>query len=50
MQADTAVYTYCLAVIVQLDIKLGRSTYEVLKILSISLTDRANLGGLFSET
>ena len=45
-----AICTYCLVAIVQHDTKLDRSTYEVLQILSISLTDKTNLRELFSKT
>lgn len=36
--------------IVQHDMKLERSTYEVLQILSISLTDKTHLTDLFDKT
>ena len=36
--------------IVQHDMQLKRSTYEVLQILSISLTDNTNLHDLFDKT
>jgi hypothetical protein len=36
--------------IVQHDIQLKRSTYEVLQILSISLTDKTPLRELFDKT
>ena len=36
--------------IVQHDMKLKRSTYEVLQILSISLTDKTHLRDLFDKT
>lgn len=50
IQIYAAMCTYCLVAIVQHDMKLGRSTYEVLQILSISLTDKTNLRELFSKT
>jgi len=50
IQIYAAICTYCLVAIVQHDIKLNRSTYEVLQILSISLTDKTNLRELFSKT
>ena len=40
---------YCLVAIVQHDMKLERSTYEVLQILSISLTDKTHLTNLFDK-
>ena len=50
IQIYAAICTYCLVAIVQHDMRLDRSTYEVLQILSISLTDKANLKELFSKT
>ncbi|MCR5152274.1 MAG: IS4 family transposase, partial [Prevotella sp.] len=41
---------YCLVAIVQHDMRLERSTYEVLQILSISLTDKTPLKELFEKT
>ena len=42
--------TYYLVAIVQHDMQLKRSTYEVLQILSIFLTDKTNLRDLFDKT
>jgi len=50
IQVYAAICTYCLVSIIQHDMKLDRSTYEVLQILSISLTDKTNLRELFSKT
>jgi hypothetical protein len=50
IQLYTAICTYCLVDIVQHDMQLDRSTYEVLQILSISLTDKTNLRELFDKT
>ena len=50
IQIYAAICTYCLVAIVQNDMKLKRSTYEVLQILSISLTDKTNLRDLLSKT
>lgn len=50
IQIYAAICTYCLVAIVQHDMKLARSTYEVLQIISISLTDKTNLRELFSKT
>lgn len=36
--------------IIQHDMQLNRNTYEVLQILSISLTDKTNLKDLFDKT
>lgn len=50
IQIYAAICTYCLVATVQNDMKLDRSTYEVLQILSISLTDKTNLRELFDKT
>ena len=50
IQISVAIITYCLVAIVQHDMQLKRSTYEVLQILSISLTDKTNLRELFDKT
>jgi hypothetical protein len=50
IQIYTAICTYCLVAIVQKEMKLDRSTYEVLQILSISLTDKTHLRDLFGKT
>lgn len=50
IQIYAAICTYCLVAIVQHDMQLDRSTYEVLQILSISLTDKTHLRDLFEKT
>lgn len=50
IQIYTAICTYCLVAIVQHDMKLDRSTYEILQILSISLTDKTPMRDLFDKT
>ena len=50
IQIAVAIITYCLVAIVHYDMKLKRSTYEVLQILSISLTDKTHLRDLFDKT
>lgn len=50
IQISVAIITYCLVAIVQHDMQLKRSTYEVLQILSISLTGKTNLRDLFDKT
>ena len=50
IQISAAITAYCLVAIVQHDMKLKRSTYEVLQILSMSLTDKTPLGELFDKT
>ena len=50
IQISTAIISYCLVAIVQHDMQLKRSTYEILQILSISLTDKTCLKELFEKT
>ena len=50
IQICSAIIAYCLVAIIQHDLQLKRSTYEVLQILSISLTDKTPLRDLFEKT
>ena len=50
IQIYTAICAYSLVAIIQHDMQLDRSTYEVLQILSISLTDKSQLRDLFDKT
>ena len=50
IQISAAIITYCLVAVVQHDMQLKRSTYEVLQILSMSLTDKTPLRELFDKT
>ena len=50
IQISAAITAYCLVAIIQHDMQLKRSTYEVLQILSISLTDKTHLRDLFDKT
>ena len=50
IQISAAITAYCLVAIVQHDMKVKRSTYEVLQILSMSLTDKTPLRELFNKT
>jgi FOG: Transposase and inactivated derivatives len=50
IQIYVAICTYCLVAIVQKGMQLDRSTYEILQILSISLTDKTSLRDLFDKT
>ena len=50
IQISSAIIAYCLVAIVQHDLQLKRSTYEVLQILSISLMDKIPLVDLFERT
>ena len=49
IQIYSAISAYCLVAIIQHDMRLERSTYEVLQILSISLTDKTPLRELFDK-
>lgn len=50
IQIYCAIIAYCLVAIVQKDMQLERSTYEVLQILGISLTDKTHLRDLLNKT
>jgi hypothetical protein len=50
IQIYCAIITYCLVAIIQHDMKLDRSVYEVLQILGISLTDKTALRDLFNKS
>ena len=50
IQISAAITAYCLLAIVQHDMQLKRSTYEILQILSMSLTDKTPLSELFDKT
>ena len=50
IQIYSAICTYCLVAIIQHDMHLSRSTYELLQILSISLTDKIHLRDLLEST
>ena len=50
IQIYSAICAYCLVAIVRHDMRLDRSTYEMLQILSMSLTDTTHLRDLFDKT
>ena len=50
IQISAAIIAYCLVAIVQHDMRLERSTYEILQILSMSLTDKTPLKELLEKT
>ena len=50
IQISAAITAYCLVAILQHDMQLKRSTYEVLQILSMSLTEKTPLRELFDKT
>lgn len=49
IQIYTAIITYCLVPIVGHDLKIDRSTYEILQILGISLLDKTPVLELFTS-
>ena len=49
IQIYCAIITYCLVAIVEKDLVLNRSTYEVLQIFGISLLDNSAIGELFFD-
>ena len=49
IQIYSAICAYCLVAIVQHDMQLTRSTYEILQILGVSLTDKTTLYDLFNN-
>ena len=50
IQVYCAIISYCLVAVLQHDMQLERSIYEVLQILSISLTDKSHWVDLFSQS
>ena len=50
IQIYIAISTYLLVSIVKHDMQIDRSIYEILQILSISLTDKTHLKALFDKT
>ena len=50
IQIYCAIITYCLVAIMQHDMRLKRSVYEVLQILGISLTDKTPIRDLFDKS
>ena len=50
IQIYSAISAYCLVAVIQHDMRLEKSTYEVLQILSISLTGKTPLRALFDKT
>jgi hypothetical protein len=49
IQIYSAIATYCLVAIVEHDLKLNRSTFDVLRILSMSLFDKMPISELFQR-
>lgn len=50
IQIYCAIITYCLVTVVKHDMKLERSMYEILQIISISLTDKTHLREIFDKS
>ena len=49
IQIFTAITAYCMVAIVEQELELHRSTYEVLRILSASLLDKTPIKKLFTN-
>lgn len=49
IQIYCAIISYCLIAIIEHDLKLERDTYDVLRILSISLLDKTDVVKLFKN-
>ncbi len=49
IQIFTAITAYCMVAIVEQELELHRSTYEVLRILSASLLDKTPIKKLFAN-
>lgn len=50
IQIYAAICAYCLIAIIKNDMEFDRSTYKVIQILSIPLTDKTHLKDLFNKT
>ncbi|MBB3186175.1 hypothetical protein FHX64_000338 [Microbacter margulisiae] len=50
IQIYSAITAYCLVAIVHHDLKMECSIYEMLQILSMSLTDKANINDLLNKS
>ena len=50
IQIYSAITAYCLIAIIEHDLRLNRSTSDVLRILSMSLFDKAPIRALFEKT
>jgi hypothetical protein len=50
IQIYSAIIAYCLVATVEHDLQLNMNTYDVLRILTVSLLDKTDLENLFSQT
>jgi len=50
IQINCAIISYCLVAIVEKDLKINRSIYEILQVLSISLLDKTPINDLLAST
>jgi transposase len=50
IQIYTAIIAYCLVAIMAHDLKIERSTYEILQILTVSLLDKTPVNQLFNQS
>jgi IS4 transposase len=50
IQINVAIITYCLVSIIAKDLKINRTTYEILQILSASLLDKTSINELLMKS
>ena len=50
IQIYSAIITYCLVAIIGADLKIERSTYEILQVVGISLLDKTPVNELLTNT
>jgi hypothetical protein len=50
IQINCAIISYCLVAIVEKDLKINRSIYEILQVLSISMLDKTPINDLLAST
>ena len=50
IQINIAIITYCLVSIIAKDLKINRSIYEILQILSVSLLDKTTVNELLMKS
>lgn len=50
IQINVAIIAYCLVSIIEKDLKINRSIYEILQILSVSLLDKTTVNELLKKS
>ena len=50
IQIYCATITYCMVAITGKDLRINRTTYEILQILGMSLLDKTSVNELFTKT